>query len=466
MDTMENILRVYNKQKDFYATGKTKLFAYRIELLDRLVYMIEELEDKLIEALYIDLRKASTESYMTEIGLLYNSIHMMKKNLSSWLKPQKVKTPFYLLPSKSYVQKSPYGQVLIMSAFNFPLLLSMDPLIGSIAGGNVSIIALSERTPAVNHVIISNQEKYFDSKSVYFYVSSKEKNTNILSHPFDKIFFTGSSQVGKIVLGAASKFLTPVTLELGGKSPAIVTKSATISLTAKKIAWGKFLNAGQVCVAPDYLLLDIHVAEDFITHLIKAIQVFYGEAPQKSKDYGRLIHEEEVDRLGSILGKDKDLLIYGGKIDRKDKFISPTILLTSIKEIKNRPIASMENEIFGPILPIIVYKNMKEAVDLIESLPHPLAFYAFTNNKKEATYLLQTLSFGGACINDTIMQLTNYNLPFGGVGNSGMGAYHGKASLDTFTHDKSILHRSSIVDVPIMYPPYSSNKEKIMRHIF
>ncbi|MGX6977781.1 aldehyde dehydrogenase family protein [Vagococcus elongatus] len=454
------LLDTLEKQRNYFKSKKTFSLSFRLNQLKQLKKMFKENEERFLKALSKDLGKHPTESYVTEIGLIYHSIDYMLKHLPRWSKAQRVKTPLFLFPARSFTLASPYGNVLILSAFNYPLLLSIDPLIGAMSGGNTAMVALSEHTPYVNQVILEIYTKYFDTDYLYFFVSSKEKNTLILKEKFQKIFFTGSPKVGKIVYEAASRQLTPITLELGGKSPAIVTNHGKIKHAAKQIAWGKFLNSGQTCVAPDYCLVDARVADEFLTELVKAIEKMYGNNPEHSADYSRIIHEDALKRLIYIISQDQEYLLAGGKETASDKYLEPTVLAAPI----NTPLESMKEELFGPVLPVLIYENLTEAIDFIGQHEPPLAFYPFSENRAEISDLLKSCQFGGATVNDTILHLANIHLPFGGVGNSGIGHYHGKYSFETFTHQKAVLDRKTFVSLPLMIPPYTNMKEKIIRN--
>lgn len=458
----EEIKTIIEKQRQFYTTGTTKPIAYRVEQLKKLKQQVRRYEDELIEALGKDLGKHQTESFMTEIGLIYRHLDEMIKKLPKWGGKNRVKTPLFLWPARSYTIQAPYGNTLILAPFNYPVLLTLDPLIGAIAGGNTAIVGMSEHTTATNYVLKVLIDEAFHDEYLYFVTSSKEVNTELLDYPFDKIFFTGSERVGKIVLKKAAEHLTPVTLELGGKSPVIVSKYADIEVAVERIIWGKFVNAGQTCVAPDYCLVDGSIKEEFLRLLRKQLLVFYGENPKESRDYGRIINEQSMNRLLKQLEYDKLFIYQGGKYDMAEKFIEPTIISASLSE----DLMTMQDEIFGPILPVLSYENLEEALVFIESHGKPLAFYPFSSDRDELKMILNRLDFGGATVNDTLLHLSNSNLPFGGVGTSGMGNYHGKQSLECFTYTKSILKRSTIFRFPIMFPPFTKEKDNTIRSFF
>ncbi|MFW8053279.1 aldehyde dehydrogenase family protein [Vagococcus fluvialis] len=459
---MEDIKNIIEKQRQFYATGKTKALDYRIEQLKLLRKQVRRYEEELIDGLSQDLGKHRTESFMTEIGLVYRHLDEMIKKLPRWGGKQRVKTPLFLWPARSYTIQAPYGNVLILSPFNYPVLLTLDPLIGAIAGGNTAIVGMSEHTPATNYVLKVLIEEAFSKEYLFFVTSSKETNTELLDNAFNKIFFTGSTRVGKIVLKKAAEHLTPVTLELGGKSPVIISKYADLEVAVERIIWGKFVNAGQTCVAPDYCLIDESVKDEFMQLLKKRLLTFYTDTPEDSRDYGRIINESSMSRLIKQLEYDQLFIFQGGHYNYAEKYIEPTILLAELSD----DLLSMKEEIFGPILPILSYQELEEAILFIEQKGKPLAFYPFSSNKEELEMLLDRLDYGGATVNDTLLHLSNENLPFGGVGESGMGSYHGKKSLESFTYTKSILKRSTIFRFPIMFPPFTKEKDNTIRSFF
>ncbi|WEG73214.1 aldehyde dehydrogenase family protein [Vagococcus intermedius] len=450
---------IFNEQKTFYQTNQTLPVTYRLKQLRQLQLFLTECEDELLLALNEDLGKSSTESYLSELGVLKHSLTYTIKKLATWCKKKRVSTPIFLFPARSYSVASPYGNTLIISAYNYPVLLALDPLIGALAGGNVAMVGLSEQTRAVNRVLMTKGQSYFDRHLVYFYESNQRQNQLLLTQAFDKIFFTGSPRVGRLILEAASDKLIPVTLELGGKSPALVTESADVELAASRIVWGKFLNVGQTCVAPDYCLVDKKIAKKFQTLVKLKISEFYGEEPAESSDYGRLISAEKVNQLGELLCLDAPFVCAGGELVPEKRYIEPTVLMAPIEQ----ELATMSQELFGPILPILVYSELKEAEAYIASRTAPLAFYPFSNDKTEIRHLLETLNFGGATVNDTVLHLANPNLPFGGFGQSGMGRYHGKYSFETFTHEKAVLERKNYLTLKIMHPPFSNWKERLVR---
>jgi aldehyde dehydrogenase (NAD+) len=416
---------------------------------ERILKLKKSIQDKELlinQALKDDLGKSTFETYATEIGFILDEIGYTLKNIDEWSKPKKVKTPITLFPGKSTVFPEAYGVVLIISPWNYPFQLCLSPLIGAVAAGNRVVIKPSEFAPKTSSIIKMILEEVFTTDEVSFVEGGVEETQVLLKQKFDYIFFTGSSMVGKIIMKAASEHLTPVTLELGGKSPCLIEESANIDIAAKRCAWGKFLNAGQTCVAPDYVLVPRALQDEFIQKLNNHLQQFYGDV-KSSLDYPRIINEKHFDRLISLIVPEKVAL--GGDSRREEKYISPTVM----KDVSwNDKV--MEDEIFGPILPVIPYDSIQNAIEQITSRPKPLAFYIFSENETKRQEIITKIPFGGGCINDTVIHLANPHLPFGGVGTSGIGSYHGKKSFDTFTHYKSVFEQGSLVDIPLRYPPY------------
>ncbi|MDU7159329.1 MAG: aldehyde dehydrogenase, partial [Staphylococcus epidermidis] len=411
-------------------------------------------------ALYKDLGKSKVEAYATEIGMLLKSIKLMRKELKNWSKTKQTDTPLYLFPTKSYIKKEPYGTVLIIGPFNYPVQLVFEPLIGAIAAGNTAIVKPSELTPHVAIVIKDIIEDTFDEAYVSVVEGGIEETQTLLSLPFDYMFFTGSEKVGKIVYEAAARKLIPVTLELGGKSPVIVDDTANIKVASERISFGKFTNAGQTCVAPDYILVQRKVKNDLIKALKKTITEFYGENIEKSPDFGRIVNQKHFNRLNDLIQIHKDNVVFGGNSSKEDLYIEPTLLdnITNDNKI-------MKEEIFGPILPIITYDNFDEVLEIIQSKSKPLSLYLFSEDENMTHRVVEELSFGGGAINDTLMHLANPNLPFGGVGSSGIGQYHGKYSFDTFSHMKSYTFKSTRLESSLFFPPYKG-KFKYIKTFF
>lgn len=453
-----NINNILEEHKEFFHKGATKTLQFRLEQLRKLKDGIQRYEKRIIKALYEDLGKSEFEAYVTEVGFVLDSINNTMKNLKKWMKPEKVKTPFTLWPAKSFIMKEPYGTVLIIGPYNYPFQLLIEPLIGVIATGNCAVLKPSENTPHITGVVNELISELFDTSYIRVIEGEKEVTSTLIHAPFDYIFFTGSVQVGKIVMEAAAKNLVPVTLELGGKSPAIVDKTANIEVAAKRIVWGKLLNTGQTCIAPDYIMVHSDVKEELISKMKETIVNYYGENSMQSKDYGRIVNERQFDRLASIIEQDKENVIFGGTSVKEDLYIEPTLL-----EAKSWSDAAMQDEIFGPILPILEYDQLEEAIQTINKRPKPLALYLFTEDKQCEEEVLSRLSFGGGCINDAIFHSANSHLPFGGVGNAGIGAYHGKYSFDLFSHHKSIVKKSTKIDVSFVFPPYSDKKMNFIR---
>ncbi|NFG57887.1 aldehyde dehydrogenase [Clostridium botulinum] len=455
---LKNIDDILKKHNEFFECGETKSIEFRIKQLNLLKSAIKRYENNIYKALNLDLGKNEFESYATEIGFILSSIEYSIKNLKRWSKCKKVKTPIYLLPSKSFKMYEPYGTVLIMGPYNYPFQLLFEPLIGAISAGNCAIIKPSELSPNVSKVISKMIFEIFNENYIRCIEGGIETNTSLINSNFDYIFFTGSINVGKIVMRAAADNLIPVTLELGGKSPVIIDESANIKVVAKRIIWGKTLNAGQTCVAPDYVLVHASVKDRLIKEMKKAIQEFYGTDPEKSTDFGRIINEKHFKRIKNIIDNDKEFIVYGGKTNYKTNYIEPTIM-----DITSFECACMQEEIFGPILPVISYNELNEVIRKTKKLPKPLALYVFTNNKSIENKVLSEISSGGACVNDVITHLVNPNLPFGGVGSSGIGSYHGYNSFLTFSHEKSVLKKSDKLDVTLLFPPYNKRKLNIIK---
>ncbi|EGT0000002.1 aldehyde dehydrogenase [Clostridium perfringens] len=456
---METLREKINKQREYFSTGETKDINFRIEKLKKLRDVLKSEEEKIFEALKKDLMKSSFESYVTEVAMVYDEINMHIKNIKKWSKKRRVKTPLVQFPAKSFIQLEPYGVVLIIGPFNYPFMLTMDPLIGAIAAGNTAVIKPSESAPETSKILKEILEKVFDEKYVLHVNPERGKEVveELLKEKFDYIFFTGSATVGKIVMKAASQYLTPVTLELGGKSPCIIDKDCKLELAARRIVWGKLLNSGQTCVAPDYLYVHKDIEEEFIKKLEEEIKNQFGDNPLESKDYSKMVNEREFNRVLSYIDKEK--LVFGGNYNRKTFQIEPTIL----KNVTwDDPV--MEREIFGPIFPILPFENLDEVIRLVNSKDKPLAIYYFSEDKNKIEKVLNSTSSGGVTINDTLVHVSSSYLPFGGVGNSGMGEYHGKYSFDLFSNKKGVMNRKTFLDLKIRYAPFQ-NKLTIVKKI-
>ncbi|WP_201318726.1 aldehyde dehydrogenase [Paenibacillus sp. EPM92] len=456
---VQSVEQMILEQKKYFYSGATKDIEFRKEQLIKLKTAIQTNEKEIIDALYKDLRKSEFEAYATEVGLVLNSISHMIKHIDKWVRPVQVKTPLQFQPGKSFIVRDPYGVVLIIGPFNYPFQLVIEPLLGAIIGGNTAIIKPSELSIHTTAIIKKIVEEIFEEKYIRIVEGEKELVQQLIHAPFDYIFFTGSIEVGKIVMRAAAERLTPISLELGGKSPVIVDETANLGIAAKRIIWGKFTNAGQSCVAPDYLFVHASIYERFIEKLKKTIEQYYGENPQKSPDFGRIINERHFQRIEQVLEADAHLITFGGQKDISELYMAPTFLEGVTWESK-----VMESEIFGPILPIMKYTDITQAIHEIRQLTKPLAAYLFSENEQAVQFFLQELPFGGGSINDTMSHVGNVYLPFGGVGSSGMNVYHGKASYESFTHPKSILKRSTKLASDLSYPPYKE-KVKIVRKI-
>lgn len=438
------------QQRAFFRTKATLPYAFRLKQLKTLRQMIVDNEKQILEALHADLRKSDFEGYGTEVGFCISEIDHTIKHLKSWMKPKKVGTPLFHAIGSSHLYADPYGVTLIISPWNYPFQLLIAPLIGAICAGNTAMLKPSELAPNTSNIINELISKNFENQYIKVILGAIEESKALLEERFDYIFFTGGVEIGRYVYQCAAKHLTPVTLELGGKSPCIVDENINLEVTSRRILWGKFTNAGQTCVAPDYLLVDEKIKDKLLATMKKHLKEFFGENPQLSPDFGRIINERHFDRLNRLIDENK--VFVGGKSDKSDLYISPTILDNISKSD-----TVMGQEIFGPILPVITYKNVSEAINYINANEKPLAFYIFTENKSFSDKILNETSGGGGCINDTLMHLGNANLPFGGVGESGIGAYHGQSTFDTFSHKKSVHKKSTITDLKIRYAPYKGN---------
>lgn len=441
-----------------YRSGITRPLAWRRSQLQAMVRMLEENEGELQAALATDLGKPVTEGYLTDIAYVASEVKMMLKNLERWNKPRKVRTPLVAMPSKSRLVPEPLGVVLVIAPWNYPIQLLLVPVAGAIAAGNAVVMKPSEVSVATSTALARLVPKYFDSSAITLVEGGVPETTELLDQHFDHIFYTGNGTVGRIVMAAAAKNLTPVTLELGGKSPVIVDDSANIEVAARRVAWGKWLNSGQTCVAPDYVLVDRKVESRFVDALRTAITEFYGDNPQTSDSYGRIVSARHFDRLTSMLGDGS--VAIGGQHDAADRYIAPTVLVDVSMDSR-----IMAEEIFGPILPIIPVSSLDEATTFITERPHPLALYVFSERKDIVDRVLAETTAGGVTVNGTLLHLTNPNLPFGGVGESGMGGYHGESGVRLFQHQKPVLSRGTRIDPKLAYPPYTEKKLKLFRKI-
>jgi len=446
---------LYREQKAFFRSGKTLDVNFRIATLKKLKEMVAANEKEILAAVYADLHKEETDAFVTEISGFYNEIKHAISNIRDWTAREKVVTPLFMMPAKSYIYKEPYGVTLIIAPWNYPFQLLMTPLIGAIAAGNTAILKPSEISSHTAKVLEKMINAAFPLGYIHVVAGAASETQALLELPVDYIFFTGSAPVGKAVMAAAAKNLTPLTLELGGKSPAIVHESANLKTAASRISWGKFINAGQTCIAPDYVLVHDSIKDAFVHELIKVILKFYGENVSAHPRYCRIISDRHFQRLTSLIDKSK--IIYGGKTNPDDRYIEPTLLYPMGW---NDPI--MQDEIFGPILPIIVYSDLDEVIERINDRPKPLALYAFVNNKVIRRKIIKEVSFGGGAVNNTIMHIVTHFLPFGGVGSSGIGCYHGKYSFDTFSHTKSVLRSYNLIDAADLAAPH---KGRLMKSV-
>lgn len=451
-----NYSDILQNQVNFFSTHQTKDLKFRKEQLMKLKKLIQENEEELYKAIHEDFGKSEFETYGTELSFLYKDIDYYVKNLSSLAKPKKITTNLVNLPASSHIVYEPLGNTLVIGAWNYPYQLTLAPVIAAVAAGNTCIIKPSELPANTMKAMAKMINENFDSGFLFVAEGGVEETTELLKLRYDKIFFTGSPRVGKIVYKAAAEHLTPVTLELGGKSPAIITPNADLEIAAKRIVWGKFINAGQTCVAPDYLYIHKSIKAKF-TELLKQ-EIQKRNYQKEASHYCKIINKRNFDRLINLLDPDK--VIFGGEMDEENRFISPTLMDNVTWEDK-----VMQEEIFGPILPLMEYEDFEGTLSVISKGEKPLSAYLFSNNGNEKEVFEQQLSFGGGCINDTLMHLSNDRLPFGGVGNSGIGNYHGKYGFEAFSHQKAILKKSIYLEPELKYPPYTETKKKIMKKI-
>lgn len=453
--SIENIIK---KQRRFFETGKTKEYGFRMAALRRLEQALILYEDALCEALYADLHKSKSESYMTEIGMTKTELRYMRKHLYRWMKPKHCLPEVSQAPAEAFTVAEPYGVVLIMAPWNYPVLLCLEPLLDALAAGNCVILKPSAYAPHVSAVLKKMLSRIYPEKLVAVVEGGREENAALLEQRFDYIFFTGGVTVGRMVLEKAAKYVTPVTLELGGKSPCIIDRTADLKAAAKRVAFGKLLNAGQTCIAPDYLLVHEEVKTVFLQLLEKEVQTMQGGDALGNESYPKIINEKHFWRLCKLMEGEE--IVFGGDSRPETLQIEPTVLDNVTLE---SPI--MQEEIFGPVLPVMTYASPEELKKIITSFEKPLAFYLFTGDRGMEAWALRTFSFGGGCINNTILHLATSHMPFGGVGFSGMGGYHGKAGFDTFSHKKSVLKSWIHPDVPFRYQPYEEWKDWLIRKI-
>ncbi len=449
---------IVKKQRAFFNTHATLDVEYRIKYLKKLYTAITNHEQEILDALKEDLGKCGMESYMCEVGLTLAELSGQLKHIRKWTRKKRYKTELTNAVAHSYSIREPYGVVLVMSPWNYPFMLTLEPLIGAIAGGNTCVVKPSAYAPATSQVIANLIEEVFPQEYVAVIQGGREENAALLEQRFDYIFFTGGVTVGKLVMEKAAAHLTPVTLELGGKSPCVVTKDANLKVAAKRLVFGKYLNCGQTCVAPDYLLIDECVRDEFVELLKKEITAMYTAEPLENEAYGKIVNRKHFDRIkGLIQGS---TVAYGGACNEETLQIAPTILIDVTAE---QPV--MKEEIFGPVLPVLTYTDLDEVEKFVSEREKPLAFYLFTEDKAVQKRFMNRISFGGGCINDTVMHLTSGEMGFGGVGYSGMGSYHGKKSFECFTHEKSILDKATWLDVPIRYQPHKESKWMLVKRL-
>lgn len=452
----EQAKALVERQRAWFRTGATLPVETRKAALRALGGAVERFEKPLCEALRADLGKSPSESYMCEIGLVKSEISYMLRHVGRFAREKRVRTPLAQYVSRSFEKPSPYGVALIMSPWNYPALLTLDPLADALAAGNTAVVKPSAYSPNVSRVIRELAESAFPTELVAVVTGGREENAALLEQKFDTIFFTGSQAVGKTVMAKAAEHLTPVTLELGGKSPCVVDETANIPLAARRIVFGKFLNCGQTCVAPDYILCHSSVKEKLLTELKRQIAAQFGSEPLKNRDYGKIINEKHFARLLGLMDEKK--VAFGGQNSPEDLRIAPTVLDNVAWDDP-----AMGEEIFGPILPILTWDSLEEVVEAVQARPSPLALYIFSSDRGNIETLKSCLSFGGGCVNDTIIHLATSNLGFGGVGESGMGAYHGKRGFDAFSHVKSMVDKKTFLDLPMRYQPYSKGKDTLIR---
>jgi aldehyde dehydrogenase (NAD+) len=453
-----DILKIVKQQNTFFNSNTTKEVNFRIETLKKLKHLLKENEDKLYTAIYSDFKKSEFETYLTEISLIYNEINDSINNLKKWSKRKRVRTNLANFPGKSYIIPEPLGTILVISAWNYPILIALTPVISAIAAGNTVVIKPSEIPNNTSKVLAELINSNFDSNHLTVIEGGVETTTELLQQKWDKIFFTGSTPVGRIVYKAAAENLTPVTLELGGKSPTFVFKDCDIRLTAKRIVWAKFLNAGQTCIAPDYLLVEKEIKEQLLVALKTEIELAFPISKEINENYVQIVNDKNFSRLNKLIPTDK--IYHGGETNSENRSISPTLLHNM-----NFEDHIMQDEIFGPLLPIISFENLDNVIRKVKEKEKPLALYIYSKNKKLINKILHEISFGGGAINESLVHLSNPNLPFGGVGASGIGSYHSKAGFDTFTHYKSILHKSFLFEPNIKYMPFTKLKSTILKFL-
>ncbi len=457
-DAQAHATRLVARLRGHFDSGATKSLRWRFSQLDALEHLLMEREGDILEALQKDLGKPETEALLSEVRMIVGEVRLTRKKLRSWMKPERVRTPLVAMPGRSYIYREPLGLVLIIAPWNYPFQTAVLPLVGALSAGNCAVLKPSEVAPHTSAVIAKWIPKYLDAEAVQVVEGGVAETTALLRQKWDHIFYTGNGTVGRIVMEAASKHLTPVTLELGGKSPTIVDETAHLDSAAKRIVYGKFFNAGQTCVAPDYVLVDERVHDALLNRMVSAVREFYGDDPKQSPDFARIIHDRHHARLARLLdGAD---VATGGETDASERYIAPTIL-KNVKEDDE----VMKEEIFGPILPVISVPSVRAAIAFINRQPKPLALYCFSTNREAQEAVIEGTSAGGTTINHVWLHVGVPTLPFGGVGESGMGAYHGRHSFETFSHQRGVLKKSTLKDPPLMFPPYAPWKQRWLKRI-
>ncbi len=453
------IAAAVNAVRRTFETGRTRSYAWRVAQLDGLLALLSAEEKAISEALNADVGKPTLEAWIAEVSDCVNGTKFIKKNLRKWMKPERVATSLAGMPGKSRIVRDPLGVVLVITPWNYPFALAINPIAGALAAGNCVVLKPSEVAPATSALLARLLPKYLDPEAIAVIEGAVPETTELLAQRFDHIFYTGNGTVGRIVMEAAAKHLTPVTLELGGKSPCIIDESADLEVSARRVAWTKFYNCGQTCVAPDYLLVHASVHDAFMAKLQETLKAFFGDDPQRSKDYGRIINARHHRRLMALL-PGSGTVLTGGQGDEADRYLAPTVL-TDVTQ--DAPI--MRDEIFGPILPVLKIENLEQAIAFINARPKPLALYLFSGSDASYEQVVSRTSSGGMVMNHAMIHLGVHTLPFGGVGESGMGAYHGKHSFDTFSHKKAVLKKGSFLDPTFVYPPYTESKESWIRRL-
>ncbi len=453
-----SIAGIVAKQRAAFAQGHTLPRQERETALRAFSASVSKHEQQIIEALHEDMRRSSMEAYLSEVGYVTGEIRTALKSLRKWMRPKTMFSPLAAAPSRSRIVHQPLGLTLIVAPWNYPVQLALAPLVGAVAAGNVCVVKPSELAPASSAVVKAIIDESFDPSWVAAVEGGIETSQALLEHRWDHIFFTGGTEVGRVYAKAGAEHLSRVTLELGGKSPTIVTESADLDVAAKRIAWGKWFNTGQTCIAPDYVLAHSSIRAALVEKIAAAATSFYGDDPQQSADYGRIINDRHFARVAALIDHDK--VAYGGQTDAADRYIAPTVMTgVTLSD------AVMQEEIFGPLLPVVEYTAMDEVLATVAAHPNPLALYLFTTNADDETFVLDRISFGGGCINNTLLHFSDHKLPFGGVGSSGLGAYHGHHSFDVFSHRKGVLKTANFLDPSIKYPPFDDTKRRFLRKL-